>query len=680
LAAIVQLRPGITAHGSNFELDRSEVATTFARAAYVDGSGAPAQGPLTGTSINSLLGADAFYDRGFTGTRVTIASIEGSHIWNGHETLAHVLQIPNQPIVLNEADRHATWVGMILGGRRGGANPGPYQEGMAPDAELYSGAFATQYVGVRYTGEISDFFSAVFDPYRRAFSNGMNMAGRRADVINSSWGFMASGTGTDATTIGLDGFAYSNPRTLSVTAAANDGPGPDKVRSPGSGFNDLTVAALGPSAPYDSVASFSGGGPNDYADPVNGTINDARQVVDIAAPGQNLSSAYYGGETGGNGTTDNPAVPGPGPSGPPSGPPGGPDFYSRSLFGTSFATPTVAGGAALLYDAAYAVFPTNENARDARVMKAVLMNSADKTLGWDNGQNSHANGNGGVLTTQGLDNRAGTGRMNLETAHEQFLTGTTDIVGTSSGNLGPVDNVGWDFSEVASDATNDYYFETPLLGGTPFTATLTWFRDRAIDAGNNVFDNSFDDLNLELWSVADGTPVSLISESSSLYNNSEHFSFDLPATGEYALRVRWFREVFDLVGDADHELYGLAWSAVAALPGDFNNDGTVDAADYIVWRKTDGTQDGYDTWRANFGVSLSVGSGSAIPTAELLSAAVPEPSSVLLLVVAACLATYSRQVTVVPPRKSRAGDAIIVPYARCHTDLVTNRAGRCLRR
>ena len=36
---------------------------------------------------------------------------------------------------------------------------------------------------------------------------------------------------------------------------------------------------------------------------------------------------------------------------------------------------------------------------------------------------------------------------------------------------------------------------------------------------------------------------------------------------------------------------------VPTLPGDFNDDGTVDAADYVVWRKTDGTQAGYNTWR-----------------------------------------------------------------------------------
>ncbi len=228
----------------------------------------------------------------------------------------------------------------------------------------------------------------------------------------------------------------------------------------------------------------------------------------------------------------------------------------------------------------------------------------------------------------------GTGRLNLNTAYDQFLIGTTDIDGVSGGNLGSVNNIGWDFGEVVSTNTNDYFFDTPLLGGSTFTATLTWFRDRAIDAENNVFDNSYDDLNLELWSVEGGAFASLISESSSLYNNSEHFSFELPSTGKYALRVRWFRELFDMVGDADRELYGLAWSGVAVLPGDFNNDGTVDAADYVVWRNTDGTQPGFDQWRANFGTSLGVGSGSAgyplAASAEPLSAPIPEPVSIAL--------------------------------------------------
>jgi hypothetical protein len=410
----------------------------------------------------------------------------------------------------------------------------------------------------------------------------------------------------------------------------------------------LTVAALGPNPPYNRPAFFSSGGPNDYADPVYGTANDARQVVDIAAPGQNLSLAYYGGETGGNGTTKNPAVSGPGPSGPPDGPPGGPDYYTRGgLYGTSFAAPTVAGGAALLYDAAYSKFSSNDNARDARVMKAVIMNSADKTAGWDNAQAAHPNNYGGVLTTQGLDNRVGTGRMNLRAAYDQFLTGTSDVPDLSDGNLGLVETVGWDFGKVASATTNDYYFDAPLLRGSTFTATLTWFRDRAIDAENNVFDNSYDDLNLELWGVEDGSLTTLISESSSLYNESEHFSFALPFTGNYALRVRWFREVFDMIGDADQELYGLAWSAVAGLPGDFNEDGAVDAADYVAWRKglgTTYTQTDYDVWRAHFGQTAGSGStgyghrdSGLGASSESLSAAIPEPGGLFLLCAAAIL-------------------------------------------
>jgi hypothetical protein len=59
------------------------------------------------------------------------------------------------------------------------------------------------------------------------------------------------------------------------------------------------------------------------------------------------------------------------------------------------------------------------------------------------------------------------------------------------------------------------------------------------------------------------------------------------------------------------------------LDGDYNGDGKVDAADYVVWRKTMGTQPEYDSWRANFGASL--GAGAAV-------AAVPEPAGLALLV------------------------------------------------
>jgi hypothetical protein len=63
------------------------------------------------------------------------------------------------------------------------------------------------------------------------------------------------------------------------------------------------------------------------------------------------------------------------------------------------------------------------------------------------------------------------------------------------------------------------------------------------------------------------------------------------------------------------------------LPGDYNHNGIVDAADYTVWRDGLGstfTQSDYTVWKANFGNHS--GSGASA------NAAVPEPATVWLLV------------------------------------------------
>jgi hypothetical protein len=63
----------------------------------------------------------------------------------------------------------------------------------------------------------------------------------------------------------------------------------------------------------------------------------------------------------------------------------------------------------------------------------------------------------------------------------------------------------------------------------------------------------------------------------------------------------------------------------AALPGDFNFDGVVDAADYTVWRDMGGTPEQYEEWKSNFGATSGSGAGG------LDHAAVPEPSSLALV-------------------------------------------------
>jgi hypothetical protein len=67
------------------------------------------------------------------------------------------------------------------------------------------------------------------------------------------------------------------------------------------------------------------------------------------------------------------------------------------------------------------------------------------------------------------------------------------------------------------------------------------------------------------------------------------------------------------------------------VPGDFNADGTVNAADYVAWRKGVGiasNQDNYNRWRTTFGMPM-VGSGGS-PSA-------PEPGGLLMLVLSAAM-------------------------------------------
>lgn len=101
---------------------------------------------------------------------------------------------------------------------------------------------------------------------------------------------------------------------------------------------------------------------------------------------------------------------------------------------------------------------------------------------------------------------------------------------------------------------------------------------------------------------------------------------------------------------------GLMWNSAqlyttgvlsVALAGDYNFDGTVDAADYVVWHKTlgqmdtalaaDGNLNGqidpgdYAVWRANFGQSIGPGSGAGSTGDSLSDATVPEPNSLVTL-------------------------------------------------
>jgi hypothetical protein len=102
---------------------------------------------------------------------------------------------------------------------------------------------------------------------------------------------------------------------------------------------------------------------------------------------------------------------------------------------------------------------------------------------------------------------------------------------------------------------------------------------------------------------------------------------------------------------------GFSYSRSRFPTGDYNEDGTVNAADYTVWRNTlgqevpngtgaDGDPNGliddadYAFWKQHFGEDVPGGAG-----AGGLAAVVPEPAAALLMLIGLLSATISRRIS-----------------------------------
>jgi len=311
--------------------------------------------------------------------------------------------------------------------------------------------------------------------------------------------------------------------------------------------------------------------------------------------------------------------------------------------GSSYAAPHVVGAAAQLHQ-----FATQRSfgsdSREPEVMKAVLLNSADKIAGVHGSRRTVLDKNGGNWEqsqafnslVQPLDEEMGAGHLNVENAVTQF----------SGGEHGPgqVPLIGWDYGSVgASGQSSDYVFEVPASGW--IAATLTWNRrvaltnpDNNFNAGDTFFkyndlDDVLVDLDLHLLPAGTDDLGQSIIQSISATDNTEHIFFNVETAGSYKLKVQNSGGLFD------GEEFGLAWwfgEAPAPLLSDFDNDGDVDADDLGDWQSayastnggdtdSDGDSDGADflTWQREFTGSL--------PPASAVS--VPEPSCLMLLMV-----------------------------------------------
>jgi hypothetical protein len=130
--------------------------------------------------------------------------------------------------------------------------------------------------------------------------------------------------------------------------------------------------------------------------------------------------------------------------------------------------------------------------------------------------------------------------------------------------------------------------------------------------------------------VNDGTPqeVTLRREANTnigTFNQSDlpvHFGLGA-ATQIDELRIQWP----DGSQQSLHNVAANQYLTVQYLPGDYDGNGTVDAGDYVVWRKGLGTAYtdlDYSVWRAHFGQYLPGSGGGANVT-------VAEPASACLL-------------------------------------------------
>ncbi len=95
--------------------------------------------------------------------------------------------------------------------------------------------------------------------------------------------------------------------------------------------------------------------------------------------------------------------------------------------------------------------------------------------------------------------------------------------------------------------------------------------------------------------------------------------------------------------------YSFSASQTSVLPGDYNGDHVVDAADYTVWRNLLGTngplpnesetlghvtQEDYNVWKSHFGESIGGGAGAITGWTCATAIGVPEPLSLPLATLA----------------------------------------------
>ena len=252
--------------------------------------------------------------------------------------------------------------------------------------------------------------------------------------------------------------------------------------------------------------------------------------------------------------------------------------------GTSFATPHVTGTIALLQEwgdrqlrkscirGVGCKLPWTTHARRHEVMKAILMNSADKIRDTGDGlllgmtrtvvqKNNQPwfNSDAAMNPKIPLNFQFGTGQLNAYRAYQNFEPGES-----KPGLVGPI---GWDYHMVQGPGSyTDYEIKVPLKANSYVALTLSWDRlvelgDRNLnglfDLNEQFYDRGLNNLDLYLMRSGESDLSRSVASSVSDVDSVEHIFQRIPVTGRYKIRVH-FRKLVN----RPMQSYALAWWGV----------------------------------------------------------------------------------------------------------------------